>query len=206
MMKIEHLCIAYDWVTRNNSRMVAVTMIGDTASPFLKAVARKANKLGVWCSFLRMPNRPVLVDKETAKNRDPLEPEVDIDCVDNPGLSCCAQALRDVLSAIGVAGKNVCILGRGHAVQGLAPILTDRDATVTVVHSKTKNLHEATMFADILIVAAPITPTDVAPITGKLVIDLVGTFKDAVDPEQYIGDVGKLTTSIILYRASMRAT
>lgn len=201
-MKIEHLCIAYDWVTRNKEN-VALTLIGSDTSPFIKAVARKAKKLGVWCSFNRIKGRPVLIDTETANWSDMLPPEVDIDRIDNPGLSCCAQAIRDVLSAIGVVGKSVCIIGRGHAVQDLASALVKMDATVTVAHSKTENLYDATLFSDILIVAAPILPAQVSPIIGKTVIDLVGSFKDVVSPERYIGDVGKLTTSIVLYRAAM---
>ncbi len=202
-MNIDHLCIAYDWAT-SLSENKSLTLIGDTDSPFLKSVARKARKLGVWCSLHFQEGRPTLVDKETAQMCGKLSVRQDIDCLDNPGLSCCAQAVRDVLSAIGVEGKSVCIIGRGHAVQGLAEVLTRMDATVTVCHSKTKNLYEATMFADILIVAAPVTPVDVAPTTGRLVIDLVGSFREAVKPELYIGDVGKLTTSIILHRAATR--
>jgi predicted Zn-dependent protease with MMP-like domain len=35
-----------------------------------------------------------------------------------------------------------------------------------------------------------------------VVVDLVGKFKGLVLPEKYIGDVGKLTTSILLYRVA----
>ena len=53
-----------------------------------------------------------------------------------------------------IAGKNVVVLGRSNIV-GLpvAKMLLDENATVTVCHSKTKNLKEMTLQADILIVA-----------------------------------------------------
>ena len=75
------------------------------------------------------------------------------------------------------------------------------NATVTVAHSKTNNLYEATRFADIIVVAAPVTPAQVAPLADKIVIDVSGTFKGFVDDKLYIGNIGKLTTSYILWRA-----
>lgn len=53
-----------------------------------------------------------------------------------------------------IEGKNVVVLGRSNIV-GLpvAKMLLDENATVTVCHSKTKNLKEITLQADILIVA-----------------------------------------------------
>ena len=55
---------------------------------------------------------------------------------------------------IPIAGKNVVIIGRSKIVgRPLALALLNRDATVTITHSKTKNLREITKNADILIVA-----------------------------------------------------
>lgn len=53
-----------------------------------------------------------------------------------------------------IEGKNVVVLGRSNIV-GLpvAKMLLDENATVTVCHSRTKNLKEITSQADILIVA-----------------------------------------------------
>lgn len=201
-MKVDHLCIPYDWVTRSTENG-SLTLVGSEESQFLKAIARKARKLGIWCSFVLSEHRPVVVDTETAPNFcEMISPKRDIDCIDHPGLSSCAQAIRDVLSAVGVAGKTVCIVGRGHAVQGLAPVLTEMDATVMVAHSKTRNLEAITSSADILVIAAPVTAADVTLTEDTMVVDLVGQFKSLVLPEKYIGDVGKLTTSILLYRAA----
>lgn len=56
---------------------------------------------------------------------------------------------------INVPGKNVVIIGRSLLVgKPLAQLLINRDATVTVAHSKTKNIKALTKTADILISAA----------------------------------------------------
>ena len=56
---------------------------------------------------------------------------------------------------ISVAGKNVVVVGRSNIVgRPLAMMLLNKDATVTICHSKTKNLAEITKQADILISAA----------------------------------------------------
>lgn len=58
------------------------------------------------------------------------------------------------LENIDVASKNVVIVGRSNIVgRPLALALLNRDATVTITHSKTTNLKEITKTADILIVA-----------------------------------------------------
>ncbi len=55
---------------------------------------------------------------------------------------------------INIAGKHAVIVGRSNIVgRPLALALLNRDATVTVVHSKTINLKKYTQDADILIVA-----------------------------------------------------
>ena len=53
-----------------------------------------------------------------------------------------------------IAGKNAVVIGRSQIVGlPIAKLLLDRNATVTVCHSKTKNLSEITRQADILVVA-----------------------------------------------------
>ena len=53
-----------------------------------------------------------------------------------------------------IAGKNAVVIGRSQIVGlPITKLLLDRNATVTVCHSKTKNLSEITRQADILVVA-----------------------------------------------------
>lgn len=55
---------------------------------------------------------------------------------------------------IDVAGKHVVVVGRSNIVgKPIAIMLLNRDATVTICHSKTKNLAELTKQADVLIAA-----------------------------------------------------
>ena len=55
---------------------------------------------------------------------------------------------------INVEGKNVVVIGRSNLVgKPLIPLLLSKNATLTICHSKTKDLHEYTQKADILISA-----------------------------------------------------
>lgn len=89
---------------------------------------------------------------------------------------------------IAVAGKNVVIVGRSNIVgKPLAVMLTNRDATVTVCHSKTKDLAAHTLRADILVSAvgeAGLITADMVK-EGAVVIDVGMTRTD----EGLTGDV-----------------
>lgn len=69
---------------------------------------------------------------------------------------CTPQGIMDLIDCVGIdlKGKNVVVLGRSNIV-GLpvAKMCLDRNATVTICHSKTKHLGEITRQADVLIVA-----------------------------------------------------
>lgn len=99
---------------------------------------------------------------------------------------------------IDVAGKNVVIVGRSNIVgKPLFSLMLNRSATVTVVHSKTKNLAEKTKEADILCVAVGkagfITKEMVKP--GAVVVD-VGI--NSVDGKLY-GDVARDVEEVASY-------
>lgn len=89
---------------------------------------------------------------------------------------------------IPVAGANAVVVGRSNVVgKPIALMLLQKDATVTICHSKTRNLAEHTKQADILVVAAG-QPNFIKPEMvkeGAYVID-VGTTR--VD-EKVVGDV-----------------
>lgn len=71
-------------------------------------------------------------------------------------VSCTPLGIMKLLEHenIDVAGKNVTIVGRSNLVgKPLAGLLLNKDATVTICHSKTENLSFHTKNADILIVA-----------------------------------------------------
>lgn len=78
-------------------------------------------------------------------------------CIGQPGfVSCTPAGIIQLLkrSGIEIAGKECVIIGRSNIVgKPMALLLLRENATVTVAHSKTKNLKEVTGRADILIVA-----------------------------------------------------
>lgn len=99
---------------------------------------------------------------------------------------------------IDVEGKDVVIVGRSNIVgKPLFSLMLNRSATVTVVHSKTKNLGEKTRQADILCVAVGragfITKDMVKP--GAVVVD-VGI--NSIDGKLY-GDVARDVEEIASY-------
>ena len=89
-----------------------------------------------------------------------------------------------------VAGANAVVVGRSNIVgKPMAKLLLDANATVTIAHSRTKNLKEVTRSADILIAAVGrprmITADMVRP--GAIVID-VGVNRDS-ETGKLCGDV-----------------
>ena len=71
-------------------------------------------------------------------------------------LPCTANGIFELLKAydIDVKGKNCVVLGRSNIVgKPIANILLNNDATVTICHTKTKDIKFYTKNADILIVA-----------------------------------------------------
>ena len=98
-------------------------------------------------------------------------------------MPCTPKGIIKLLHFAGVdiAGKEAVVVGRSNIVgQPVAKLLLDANATVTVAHSKTKNLAEVTRRADILVAAIGrerfITADMIKP--GAVVID-VGVNRDS---------------------------
>ncbi|MDE6006735.1 MAG: bifunctional methylenetetrahydrofolate dehydrogenase/methenyltetrahydrofolate cyclohydrolase FolD [Muribaculaceae bacterium] len=93
-------------------------------------------------------------------------------------------------AGVDIQGKRAVVIGRSNIVGlPMAKMLLDRNATVTVAHSRTKNLPEVTREADILVAAVGklrmVTADMVAP--GAVVID-VGVNRDP-ETGKLAGDV-----------------
>ena len=113
-------------------------------------------------------------------------------CIGQPGfVSCTPAGIIQLLkrSGIEIAGKECVVLGRSNIVgKPMSLLLLRENATVTIAHSRTKNLQEITKRADILIVAVgkPKMVTKDYVKEGAVVID-VGINRDA--DNKICGDV-----------------
>lgn len=96
-----------------------------------------------------------------------IDPKKDVDgfhpqsvgalCIGQPGfVSCTPAGVIELLkrSGIEIAGKECVVIGRSNIVgKPMAILLLRENGTVTVTHSRTRNLKEVTRRADILVVA-----------------------------------------------------
>lgn len=113
---------------------------------------------------------------------------------------CTPKGVIRMLEKAGVeiAGKRAVVIGRSNIVGlPMAKMLLDRNATVTIAHSRTKDLASVTREADILVAAVGrlrmVTKDMVKP--GAVVID-VGVNRDPADGKLY-GDVDFASVSEI---------
>ena len=113
-------------------------------------------------------------------------------CIGQPGfVSCTPAGLIELLkrSGIEIAGKECVIIGRSNIVgKPMALLMLRENATVTITHSKTKDLKDVCKLADILIVAIgkPQMITEEYVKEGAVVID-VGMHRD--EQNHLCGDV-----------------
>ena len=134
---------------------------------------------------------PKHLDEQRALRRIPPAKDVDGFCAENVGnlamnretiVACTPNGVMKMLEKYGIdpAGKNAVVLGRSNIVgKPMAMLLLNANATVTVCHSKTKNLKEICAAADILVVAigrAKFVTADMVK-EGAVVID-VGMDRD----------------------------
>lgn len=133
-------------------------------------------------------------------------------------LPCTVKGIIKLLEEykIKISGENVVIVGRGNIVgHPLSLAMLNKDATVTIAHSKTKNLKDITKNADILISAtgiphlikedmikenATIIDVGVAKIDGKIVgdVDFLNVSKKAKYITPNPGGVGPMTVAMII--------
>lgn len=126
-------------------------------------------------------------------------------CVGAEGfVSCTPAGIIELLkrSNVDICGKNCVVIGRSNIVgKPMSLLMLKENATVTIAHSKTKNLEEITKQADILIVAIgkPRFITSKYVKDGAVIID-VGIHRDEnnkmcgdVDYNDVLDKVSKIT-------------
>lgn len=179
---------------------------------------------------------PKHIDERAVLRRIPTQKDVDGFCAENVGnlamnretiAACTPYGVMKMLEAYGIdpKGKNAVVLGRSNIVgKPMAMLLLNADATVTVCHSKTKNLKEVCAGADILVVAigrAKFVTADMVK-EGAVVIDvgmdrdengkLCGDvdFEGVKEKASYItpvpGGVGPMTITMLLYNTVLTAS
>lgn len=131
---------------------------------------------------------------------------------------CTPRAVIEIIKNIGVniGGKNAVVVGRSNIVgKPVAQLLLNENATVTICHSKTKNLQSICKNADILIAAigkpkfitkdfikkdAIVIDVGTSSVNGKITGDVC--FEEVIDIAGYItpvpGGVGALTTTMLI--------
>ena len=112
--------------------------------------------------------RPLPKQLSESEIKGMLDPEKDLDCFTSANMAkifesdksgfcpCTPSAVLEILDyyKIDVAGKHIGIIGRSLVVgKPLAMMLLDRNATITICHSKTPELPSITSKCDILIAA-----------------------------------------------------
>ncbi|MDY6011800.1 bifunctional 5,10-methylenetetrahydrofolate dehydrogenase/5,10-methenyltetrahydrofolate cyclohydrolase [Clostridium sp.] len=192
----------------------------------LSEIHRLNNDESIHGIMIQLP-MPKHIDEKKVINL--ISPKKDIDCLtyENVGklylgedtfLPCTPNSIITLLKEhnVDIEGKEVVILGRSNIVGKPAfEMFLNENATVTICHSRTKNLKEICKRADILVVAigSPKFITSEYVKNGAIIID-VGTssfegkitgdvdFDSVLDKASLItpvpGGVGALTTTLLI--------
>lgn len=135
-----------------------------TESELLELIAELNGRKDVNGILVQLP-LPGHIDEE--KVLDAIDSRKDVDgfhpqnvgalCIGKPGfVSCTPAGIIQLLkrSGVEIAGKECVVIGRSNIVgKPMALLLLRENGTVTVAHSKTKDLREVTKRADILVAA-----------------------------------------------------
>lgn len=179
--------------------------------------------------ILQLPLPKHLDEKKIIKE---ISVKKDIDCLTfesqgklymgEPGfLPCTPNSVVTLIKSLNsdISGKNVVVLGRSNIVgKPAAQLLLNENATVTICHSRTKNLKEVCKKADILVVAigkpkfidesyvnenAIVIDVGTSRFEGKITGDV--DFDKVIDKCAYLtpvpGGVGALTTTLLIKNA-----
>lgn len=134
-------------------------------------------------------------------------------------IPCTPLGIMEILkhADIDLKGKNVAVIGRSHIVgQPVSKLLTDQDATVTLLHSKSTNTEEVLKQADVIvsavgrvhlvtkdlvkpgavIVDVGNTPDENGKLKGDVDFEAVKEVASAITPVP--GGVGPLTITMVL--------
>lgn len=146
-------------------RSLSYELAKETTQKELLALIEKLNKMEDCDGILVQLPLPEHIDED--KVIAAISPKKDVDgfhtqnvgalCIGEPGfVSCTPAGIIQLLkrSDISIEGKECVVIGRSNIVgKPMALLLLRENGTVTVAHSRTKNLKEVCRRADILVVA-----------------------------------------------------
>ena len=213
---IENIDAETRWALKRKSATALIWEPADSA--YLRAAKRKANRLGIRTLTVKLTPElphtgrvyPAVADNEQELVFGGLPSEQDPDNLfqKGEGMSCVAEAVYLTLACMGMfdrlPGLHVVLVGRGHAAKGLGERLLARDATVTVCHSKTRDLGAILKTADTVVYCAD-TVSDAVfqslAVKEPAVFDVSGAVEKAgLHVYASASDLGKLNVSILMNR------
>lgn len=127
----------------------------DTTTNELIDIVESENKTYTTGIIIQLP-LPSHIDYESVKEHIDKEKDVDGFRLESEFKPCTARGIVDYLEFNGVIleGLDTTIVGRSEIVgKPLADLLLEKNSTVTICHSKTKNIRKHTLNSDIIIVA-----------------------------------------------------
>lgn len=159
----------------------------DISSDSFMEKLKEANENGSIHGILMFRPLPAHIDEDKARSL--ISPSKDIDCMNPVNLAkvfegdssgfepCTPAAVMEILKYFGIKlqGENVAVIGRSMVVgKPLSMMLLKENATVTICHSKTKDIKNVVSRADIVVAALgkarAIGPDYIKP--GATVIDV----------------------------------
>ena len=205
-------------------------MPGETTQEELLTVVRKLNADDSIHGILVQLPLPAHIDEHAILRE--IDPDKDVDGFHamNAGrllngekgfVACTPKGVMRLLETTGVDlnGKNAVVVGRSNIVgKPMALLLLQKNCTVTIAHSRTRNLADVTRSADILVVAvgragmitgdmikpgAIVMDVGINRVDGKVVGDV--DFESAKEVASYItpvpGGVGAMTIAMLMENA-----
>ena len=202
-------------------------MPGETTQEELLTVVRKLNADDSIHGILVQLPLPKHIDEHAILRE--IDPDKDVDGFHamNAGrllngekgfVACTPKGVMRLLETTGVDlnGKNAVVVGRSNIVgKPMALLLLQKNCTVTIAHSRTRNLADVTRSADILVVAvgragmitgdmikpgAIVMDVGINRVDGKVVGDV--DFESAKEVASYItpvpGGVGAMTIAMLM--------
>ena len=167
-------------------RSVEYALPEETTQEELLAIIDKLNEDSSINGILCQLPVPKHINEKAVIERISPKKDVDVFSAENVGkmwqgdydmASCTPMGVIELLDYYGidVCGKNCVIIGRSNIVgKPMASLLLERSATVTICHSRTKNLPEITSKADLIVAAvgrAKFVTADMVK-EGAIVVDV----------------------------------